>query len=54
MCPRVLAGRRNEPTIVKCCLLEEGLERDGQVVVVPWGADHDVVEAGLRELVGPA
>jgi hypothetical protein len=54
MCPRVLAGRRHAPTIVKCCLLEEGLERDGQVVVVPWGADHDVVEAGLRELVGPA
>ena len=43
-----------EPTIVKCCLLEEGLERDGQVVVVPWGAGHDEVETGLRELVGPA
>lgn len=54
MCPRLLAGVREEPTIVKCCLLEEGLERDGQVVVVPWGADHDQVEAGLRELVGPA
>lgn len=54
MCPRIIAGRRDEPTIVKCCLLEAGLERDGQVVVVPWGADHDEVEAGLRELVGPA
>ena len=54
MCPRLLAGVREEPTIVKCCLLEEGLERDGQVVVVPWGAGHDQVEAGLRELVGPA
>lgn len=54
MCPRILAGRRDEPTIVKCCLLETGLERDGQVVVVPWGADHGEVEAGLRELVGPA
>jgi hypothetical protein len=54
MCPRLLAGVRDEPTILKCCLLEEGLERDGQVVVVPWGADHDQVEEGLRELVGPA
>jgi hypothetical protein len=54
MCPRILAGQRAEPTFVKCCLLEEGFERDGQVVVVPWGADHAQVEAGLRELVGPA
>ncbi len=54
ICPRLLVGPRDEPTLVKCCLLERGIERDGQVVVVPWGADLDEVEAGLRELVGPA
>jgi hypothetical protein len=35
-------------------MLESGIEREGQVVVVPWGADFGDVEAGLRELVGPA
>lgn len=54
LCPRRLAGRRGEPTLVKCCLLERGVERDGEVVVVPWGATAQDVEAGLRELVGPA
>lgn len=54
ICPRVLAGARGEPTLVKCCLLERGIERDGQVAVVPWGAELDEVEAALRELVGPA
>ncbi len=54
ICPRLLAGARTEPTLVKCCLLEDGIERDGGVAVVPWGADLDEVEAGLRALVGPA
>ncbi len=54
ICPRLLAGARTEPTLVKCCLLERGIERDGQVAVVPWGAELDEVEAALRDLVGPA
>jgi hypothetical protein len=54
ICPRILAGQRAGPTLVKCCMLESGIERNGQVVVVPWGADFGDVEAGLRELVGPA
>ncbi len=53
ICPRKLAGNRESPTIVKCCLLEHGVERAGSVLVVPWGADLDEVEAALRELVGP-
>ena len=52
ICPRVLAAKRDTPTLVKCCLLERGTERTGEVVVVPWGADFDEVEAGLLELVG--
>lgn len=54
ICPRLLAGARAEPTLVKCCLLERGIERDGQVAVVPWGAELHEVEAALRDLVGPA
>lgn len=51
MCPR----RRAEPsgilTLTKCCLLEQGLERDGSVVTVPWGATLDEVREGLRVLL---
>lgn len=54
ICPRTLAGARSEPTLVKCCLLERGVQLDGQVAVVPWGAELDEVEAALRALVEPA
>lgn len=50
MCPRVIAGRRREPTIVKCCLWEFNIERQGEVMVVPWGADLRMIEGALREL----
>jgi hypothetical protein len=52
MCPRQLAraGWPAGPTLTKCCLLEEGIERDGEVVVVPWGASLDEVRAGLQEV----
>ncbi len=50
MCPRLLAGARNEPTILKCCLWEFDIERQGDVMVVPWGADLAMVERALREL----
>ena len=51
MCPRILAGERREPTILKCCLWEFDIERQGQVMVVPWGADLPMVERALRALV---
>lgn len=54
ICPRILSGARAELTLVKCCMLERGIERDGQVAVVPWGAELHEVEAALRNLVGPA
>jgi hypothetical protein len=56
MCPRTLArsegngGPGEVPvTLTKCCLLEEGVVRDGRCVVVPWGATLDEVREGLRE-----
>jgi len=50
LCPRQLAGSRDEPTLLKCCLLEYHLEVDGNRAVVPWGADLKMVEQALRAL----
>jgi len=50
MCPRRIAGQREEPTLLKCCLLETHIEKDDQMMVVPWGSDLAMVEAALRKL----
>lgn len=50
MCPRVIAGARDEPTLLKCCLLEFHVEAVSAVVAVPWGADLIMVESALRQL----
>ncbi len=50
MCPRVIAGRRSEPTILKCCLLEFDIEREGDLLIVPWGADLRMIERALHTL----
>lgn len=50
ICPRMIAGARREPTLLKCCLLEFDIEREGEVMVVPWGADLVMVERALKEL----
>ena len=50
MCPRRITDASDMKTILKCCLLEFGIERDGQQMVVPWGADLPMVERALREV----
>jgi hypothetical protein len=50
MCPRRLTSLSDRPTLLKCCLLEFGIEQDGATVVVPWGADLPMVEEALRLL----
>jgi len=50
ICPRLIAGPRKEPTILKCCLREFDIEREGEVMVVPWGASLLMIERALREL----
>jgi hypothetical protein len=52
LCPRALT-RADGPTLLKCCLLERGLERDGATLVVPWGAELKEVQEALRLLVLP-
>ncbi len=52
MCPRALSGTRpfsrSVVTLTKCCLLEDRIERDGDTVVVPWGASLEQVRLGLE------
>lgn len=50
MCPRqrVLPGQ--QPTLLKCCLLEFDIEYDGNTAVVPWGADLPMIEKALALL----
>ncbi len=50
MCPRVIARRSGEPTLLKCCLLEFDIESDDDLMVVPWGADLPMIERALRTL----
>ena len=48
-CPRVVAAP-DGPTLMKCCLFERGVRREGESVVVPWGAALEEVREALREL----
>jgi hypothetical protein len=48
-CPRVLAAE-DGPTLMKCCLFERGVRREGASMVVPWGAALEEVREALREL----
>ena len=48
-CPRVVAAE-DGPTLMKCCLYERGVRREGAGMVVPWGAALDEVREALREL----
>jgi hypothetical protein len=58
MCPRTLSRSRpfSHPvaTLTKCCLLEDRIERDGDTVVVPWGASLAQVRLGLETAWSPA
>jgi hypothetical protein len=52
MCPRHLAERdpslRTGPVLTKCCLLEDRVSREGNLVVVPWGASLAQIREGLQ------
>jgi hypothetical protein len=48
-CPRDLAPSTG-PLLTKCCLLEDHIEVDGDVAVVPWGASLDQVREALVDL----
>jgi hypothetical protein len=50
-CPRGTEDR-DGPTLMKCCLLERGIEREGSRWIVPWGASLEEVRGALRQLAG--
>lgn len=49
-CP-LLNDHDPRPTLTKCCLRERGIEREGERMIVPWGASLEEVRAALRQLV---
>lgn len=52
LCPRArVSGDGGGRTLAKCCLMERGLEVEGDMAVVPWGANLDEVREGLRKLL---
>ena len=54
-CPLVIEPSPPEqPTLLKCCLRERGIEREGSRVIVPWGANLEEVRQALRLLAGVA
>ena len=58
MCPRHLAARRADggagPLLAKCCLLEDRVVSDAELVVVPWGASVTQIREALRLAVAAA
>lgn len=54
MCPRELVGAGDRPALTKCCLLEERIEREGSLVVVPWGASLEEIREALGMLLAAA
>jgi hypothetical protein len=54
MCPRQLAAGVAGPVLTKCCLFEDRVERDGEAVIVPWGATLAEVRQGLATLLRQA
>jgi len=57
-CPRTLLRSHEVPAgdvlLTKCCLLEEHVESEGRVVVVPWGASFGHLRDALDVAVGLA
>ena len=54
MCPRDRVPDDGVTTIVKCCRVKEGHEKDGNVVMVPWGATVPEIVDALNDVFGDA
>lgn len=52
VCPRERPTDGPGSILSKCCLLERGVEIEGEAAVVPWGANLDEVRSALRRLMG--
>jgi len=45
-------GSKVPPTIARCCRVKEGVEVDGKMILVPWGANICEVAEALRISLG--
>ena len=54
ICPRKRVERADPDGrwLIKCCMLERGMEFSGNRAIVPWGANLDEVRRALRLLTG--
>jgi hypothetical protein len=50
---RPAATGQHGATLTKCCLIERGLEVNGDLAVVPWGTNLDEIREGLRAMLLP-
>ena len=54
-CPKqFLASGGGEALLTRCCMLQEGMEQQGQTTIVPWGSTLAEVRAGLESVVRSA
>jgi len=54
-CPkRFLTNDSNPVMLTRCCMLQEGMEQQGQTVIVPWGSTLAEVRAGIESVVDAA
>jgi hypothetical protein len=51
LCPRNRVRDGGGLALLKCCLIERGIEVEGGTAVVPWGANLDEVRDALRRLL---
>jgi hypothetical protein len=53
LCPMARPRRPDDELVLtKCCLIERGIDVNGEIAVVPWGANLDEVRTALRALCG--
>ncbi len=52
-CPRRFLERPDgaQPTLTRCCLLQQGMERRDRSLLVPWGASLDEVRVAIDRLI---
>ena len=54
ICPKVVDAPGQALTLLKCCLIERGIESSGARLVVPWGANLEEVRRALHLLAAQA
>lgn len=52
ICPRDNVPDDGVVTIVKCCRVKEGHEREGNIVMVPWGVTVPEIVGALNDVFG--